>query len=128
MPLEDTVHFACCHKGCGHVICMKREVEREYRRNGAWFKCPAGHDQHFTETLDKVDELEKSLSHAERRMNNWREMAMDRAEEVQELRLARRTCPMCGGRQRTWQGVARHLRRDHLALEVVELEDEEATA
>ena len=102
---ECLVTVACCHKGCGHVISFKTEVEQRLRRTHEWWACPAGHRQHFagpTAQERQIDDLKRDLRRAEQDTDFW-------------LREARR-CPFPTCRSYLYASAAtlrRHLHRAH---------------
>lgn len=105
---------------CGVSIGLPEDVERTLRKSGATFYCHAGHAQSFRVKPDERDREIESL----KRTARWQEEALeDLYREREELRVERRTCPVCGERRRTRRTMLRHLEDAHVSagVELVEL-------
>jgi hypothetical protein len=85
---------------------MTPEQERKYRNTHESFTCPAGHSQYFSGQTEQ----EKKIEQLERRAKDWRKNWQREYERAEDLRLALRTCPLCGVILRAPSSVERHLR------------------
>jgi len=102
---------------CGVPIGIDRETEATLRQTGATFYCHAGHPQSFKTKPDARDREIESL----KRTVRWQGEALDEVyAEREELRVERRTCPVCGERRRTRRTMLRHLEDEHLKEEIEE--------
>lgn len=105
---------------CGVAIELPADVESTLRRTGSTFYCHVGHGQSFRVKPDERDREIESL----KRQARWSsETIDDLLREREELRVERRTCPVCGERRRTRRTMLRHLEDAHVSagVELVEL-------
>lgn len=112
----------CCN--CGVVFGIEAMHRQSLVSTGAWFYCPNGHRQHFTET--EADRLRKQLEQKERQLG----FARARADSVQDQydaerrqhaatkgqltktrkRVAAGVCPCC---HRSFTNLQRHMAGQH---------------
>jgi hypothetical protein len=108
----------CCV--CGVEFAMPKQMLDERRRTGAYFYCPSGHLQHFTETT--ADRLRKELARRERELD-WAKAratsARDQAAATHRSNVAlrghltRARKRAAGGCKRTFVELARHMATKH---------------
>jgi len=110
----------CC--ACGMPFAMPRDYMRHLREKGAahWFYCPAGHQQHFSESV--AERLRRELAAAERETANVREsLRIEAAAHRQTKAVARAAkrraangiCPAPGCHRRPFDNLARHMATKH---------------
>lgn len=121
----------CCT--CGLEFAMTRRYERERRRDGAWWHCPNGHPQHYTEEQSKAEKLQAQLKQAQDDIAWWRtreaeeQAARERAERQRAAakgqltkalkRIQNGVCPHCN---RHFVNVERHMANKHAVEPVAE--------
>lgn len=82
--MSETVRITCVAENCG-TFPMDQALVQKLKRTGDTFSCPAGHEQHFTESPEKnlkerIKSLEKQLERSEER----RERLDERVEDFWE--------------------------------------------
>lgn len=98
------VRVACCHKGCGALVCFPPEVHARLRRTHEWWLCPFGHWQHFTGPTEEQRRI-KALERMNEGLNHLcRTLRAD---------AARCPWPACGRQLAHRDGLVRHLQRVH---------------
>lgn len=117
--------FACCHSSCAHVICFEPEVEARLRRTHEFFRCPAGHDQHFGgETAQErtIRELKERVAKLEHTIT-WQR------EETDRLRMERWECRWsgCEFEGKNLAGLRTHMRAVHGMPALALVRSEEAS-
>lgn len=63
--MSETVRITCCKENCG-TFPMDAALVQKLKRTGDTWTCPAGHQQHFTESpnqqlRDRISELEATV-------------------------------------------------------------------
>ncbi len=105
----------CCN--CGVVFAMPDSMQRRVQANGAYFYCPNGHPQHYTES--DVQRLEKQLGRAEADREFYRKgrdgaldalSAANKEAKRLKCRINSGTCPHC---RRHFVNVERHMQSKH---------------
>jgi predicted nucleic acid-binding Zn-ribbon protein len=112
----------CCN--CGTVFGINEAQLRQLRQSGAWFCCPNGHQQHYTET--EADRLRKQLAATEKSRDSARAYARSvqdqndaerRAHAATKgqltktrKRVANGVCPCCN---RSFADLGRHMAGKH---------------
>lgn len=86
----QTVRIACANENCG-TFPIDRQLRNKLQKTGETFTCPAGHEQHFSESpLKKKEEQIKALKSKveglESRLEKYKGQAMDRWDETREER------------------------------------------
>lgn len=95
---RDIVRITCCQENCG-TFPMDRALFQKLKRTGETWTCPAGHEQHFTESTEqqlreKVDRLERKVSDLRESEREWFERWRDekaRRKDLETLVLDRAT-------------------------------------
>lgn len=82
---DDTVRLSCVSENCG-TFPMDRALRDKLKRTGETFTCPAGHQQHFTESTEqqlreKIERLEDRLETFE----EWEDQLRESKREYREL-------------------------------------------
>jgi len=91
---DETVRVTCVADNCGTFPMDAALVDR-LKRTGDPFTCPAGHQQHFTESPEKqlrerVQQLEREVDRLEDRVGHYRENAHDAWDDLREERTRRK--------------------------------------
>lgn len=112
----------CCD--CGVVFGIEANHQHHLRATGAWFFCPNGHRQHYTET--EAQKLRKQLEREQRRRENveaYARSVQDQNDAERKAhavtkgkltkvrkRIAAGACPCC---RRSFQDLRRHMAGQH---------------
>lgn len=80
--MSDSVRITCVAESCG-TFPMDRALVQKLKRTGDTFTCPAGHEQHFTESpeqryKERIKRLKEKISHYERRVDSLDDSLKDR--------------------------------------------------
>lgn len=91
---NDIIRISCVNESCG-TFPMDRALRDRLKRTGGTFTCPAGHQQHFTESREqelqnKIDELERKVERLENREESLWETLDERHKQLQQQRERRR--------------------------------------
>lgn len=118
------VECASCHMDFG----ITPDYERELRRTGAGFHCPAGHPLHFPKGKSEEAKLREKLAAAEAQRTaaeDQLEAATVTAEGLRRVllreraRFANGVCPCCN---RSFENVARHIAGQHPDYDITRVE------
>lgn len=114
--------LTCC--SCGITFAVPTYWRQQRLDDKAWFYCPNGHPQHFTES--EIDRLKKELEQQKRSVEWWKNSAASKESQLKganiqlgkvkaklhrtERRIANGVCPCC---HRSFQNVMRHMKTKH---------------
>lgn len=112
------VVITCCNDTCGISFAVPQWWHKGKRETHAWFYCPNGHQQHYTQESDEEKmRRERDIARQQlARVEQEKVAALARAQKAErsEKRLKKRsaagTCPCC---QRTFSNMTTHMRKQH---------------
>lgn len=106
------VTCSCCV--CSVLFAFPERFERDRRRDHAYFYCPNGHQQHYTEKSDKdrLKEARAEVAAAQTQVTHLTDQleATKRDAKRAQQRAAAGVCPCCN---RSFQQLRRHMASKH---------------
>lgn len=114
--------ITCCN--CGMTFAVPPSWRQQRIDDKAWWYCPNGHTQHFTES--EIDRLKKEVEQEKRNTEWYKTLARSKDTQIKglniqvgkvkaklhrtERRIANGGCPCC---HRTFINMQRHMKTKH---------------
>jgi hypothetical protein len=117
MIVSDIV-ITCCHDDCGIAFAVPQWWYKGKQDTHAWFYCPNGHRQHFSQESEKEkmrrerDIARQQLARVEQEVAKAQRETLQAQKETKRLkkRAAMGICPCC---HRTVSQMERHMKTKH---------------
>ena len=142
--MTELVKEICCWKECKVAFGLEAGMQAQLRRNGAWFYCPNGHQQQYTQGKTAEQKLREELEaerlarqRAEQNSAMWQDDAREAREEAEHQRrrangykghatkITKRAkagiCPCCN---RHFVQLERHMASKHPEFTPLDLESQ----
>jgi hypothetical protein len=103
--------IVCCNVDCGIAFAVPQWWHEGKQKTHAWFYCPNGHRQHFTDESDE-EKFRRERDIARQQLARAEQEATKAQKEVKRLkrRAATGVCPCCN---RTVSQMERHMKTKH---------------
>jgi hypothetical protein len=114
----DFTMVECCN--CGTPFFMTTRLREAFKKNGDWFYCPNGHQQHYSKTTEQIlkEKLEEEKARAKKEAEDLTNRLLDTLNEKNKLqrqlkRVHKGTCPCC---KKSFENLKRHIASKHPEL------------